>query len=192
MIRRTRGGSMQHATIRSSLALGLALGVAIALTGLSARLAGQSNGSARPSAPLSSFRTPDGVPDLQGTYNIATLTPIERPANMPLVITPQQARQLERTEAARVQRAAEPSPVDRPAPQVGAVGGYNNFWIDRGDRVIVVNGEPRSSLIVDPTNGLIPPQTEEGRRRNTARAGEAVRPTADAPESAVPQGLGAY
>src|SRR5438552_12391556 len=76
-------------------------------------------------------RTPDGHPDLQGTYDIATLTPIERPrnANGKLSLTDKEAAAIERAESKRVEDRAAPSPVDRAAPPVGApVGGYNNFW----------------------------------------------------------------
>src|SRR5262249_44754367 len=44
-------------------------------------------------APLkgSISRTPDGHPDLQGTFDVATLTPLQRPANVSkLVLTPQE------------------------------------------------------------------------------------------------------
>src|SRR5277367_6167142 len=86
-------------------------------------------------------RTPDGHPDLQGTYDIATLTPLERPAGTSLVMTKEDAARLEAQDANRKERAALPSNGDRPAPpkggdgSVGAagnVGGYNNFWIDAG------------------------------------------------------------
>ena len=40
-------------------------------------------------------RMPDGHPDLQGTYDLATLTPVERPAGTPLVMTDEQAAKLE-------------------------------------------------------------------------------------------------
>ncbi len=49
------------------------------------------------------------------------------------------------------------------------MGGYNNFWLEPGDRVAIVNGEWRSSLIVDPPNGKIPALTPEARQRNAAR-----------------------
>jgi hypothetical protein len=38
--------------------------------------------------------------------------------------------------------------MDRPAQQQRRLG--NNFWLEPGDRVAIVNGEWRSSLIVDP------------------------------------------
>src|SRR3954452_14636447 len=40
-------------------------------------------------------RTPDGHPDLQGTYDLATLTPLERTAGSPLVLTDDQAIRLQ-------------------------------------------------------------------------------------------------
>ena len=65
------------------------------------RLIGQapqpSAAAARPSIP----RTADGHPDLQGTYDLATLTPVERPAGMPAVLTNEEARKIERQVEAR-------------------------------------------------------------------------------------------
>ena len=40
-------------------------------------------------------RMPDGHPDLQGTYDLATLTPLERPAGTKLVLTQEEAARLE-------------------------------------------------------------------------------------------------
>src|SRR3954447_5308379 len=86
-------------------------------------------------------RLPDGHPDLQGTYDIASMTPLERAAGTPLVMTKEEAAALERQRAERVQRLALPSNGDRNAPPVGGdgstgaagnVGGYNNFWVDNG------------------------------------------------------------
>ena len=39
----------------------------------------------------------------------------------------------------------------------GATGGYNRFWIDPGNHVMRVNGQPRSSIITTPT-GTAPPR----------------------------------
>src|SRR6185295_15114284 len=84
-------------------------------------------------------RTPDGHPDLQGTYDIATMTPLERAPGTPLVMTKDEAARLEQQRADRVQRLALPSKGERDAPPVGGdgsagaagnVGGYNNFWVD--------------------------------------------------------------
>src|SRR2546421_11865176 len=87
------------------------------------------------------LRTADGHPDLQGTYDIATMTPLERAPATPLVMTKEEAARLERQRAERVQRAALPSRGERDAPPVGGdgssgpagnVGGYNNFWVHNG------------------------------------------------------------
>jgi hypothetical protein len=122
----------------------------------------------------------DGRPDLQGFWTNATITPLERPnAVTSAVLTEAEAARLERQVAARKDRLSEPSDPDRPAPPVGGdgstgaagnVGGYNNFWIDAGERVAVVNGERRSSLIIDPPDGKVPPTTEAARQRFTERA----------------------
>src|SRR5438552_16188445 len=76
-------------------------------------------------------RTPDGHPDFQGNWNLATLTPLERPdAAKDLKLSEDEAAALERAEKDRVQQRAQPSRGDRPAPPVGAnVGGHHNFLI---------------------------------------------------------------
>ena len=124
-------------------------------------------------------RTPDGHPDLQGTWSNGTITPLERPDGAKLVLTKDEAARLEKGLADRTKQLDQPSNPDRPAPPKGGdgstgaagnVGGYNNFWLDPGDRVAVVNGEWRSSLIVDPADGKVPPLTAEARQRSAARA----------------------
>jgi hypothetical protein len=134
---------------------------------------------AKPKSAWTPPRTPDGKPDLQGNWTNATLTPLERPGdNTPLVMSKEEVAQREKGFADRVDRLAQDSDPNRPAPpkggdgSVGAagnVGGYNNFWIDPGDRVAMINGEYRSSLIVDPPNGKLPAQTPEARQRAQTR-----------------------
>src|ERR1700722_13820043 len=46
-------------------------------------------------------RTADGHPDLQGTYDLATMTPFERLPGDPPVLTKEQAETLQKAEAAR-------------------------------------------------------------------------------------------
>jgi hypothetical protein len=140
-------------------------------------------------------RMPDGKPDLQGVYNAATLTPVERPPEFKgrLFLTDAEASRIQGDELTRVETRAQPSSSDRNAPPVGGnVGGYNNFWIDRGDRVLRINGQWRSSLIVDPADGLVPAQTPEARKRNARARGTVVRPTSDAGESTTTEGPGAF
>ena len=134
-------------------------------------------------------RTPDGHPDLQGTYDIASMTPLERAPGTPLVMTKEEAAKLEQQRSDRVQRAALPSKGDRSAPPVGGdgssgaagnVGGYNNFWIDNGTEYYSIDGQKRMSVIVDPPDGRIPAFTPEAQQRAASRV---ARPTSDAQES---------
>src|SRR3989449_4003969 len=142
--------------------------------------------------PYSPPRAPDGHPDLQGTYDLATLTPLERPAGMKAVLTAEEAAKLEKDIAARKDQAAQPISADRSAPPkggdgstgpAGGVGGYNNFWLDPGSSYTTVNGERRTSLIIDPPDGRVPPLTPQARQRAEARI---VRPTSDTTESRDP------
>ncbi len=166
------------------LAVTSVMGIAIAVVSLTpAHLSGQGAG------PYSPPRMADGHPDLQGTYDLATLTPVERPAGAKAVLTDEEAAKLEKGVAARVEAGALPIKGDRPAPprggdgSVGAagnVGGYNTFWLDPGSSYTIVNGERRTSLIVDPPDGRVPALTPAARQRVAALL---AGPTSDATQS---------
>ena len=68
-------------------------------------------------------------------------------------------------------REAPPAGGDGSGGAAGNVGGYNTFWIDRGNDGFMVDGEYRTSIIIDPANGRQPPRTEEWRAAAAARAG---------------------
>jgi len=146
------------------------------------RVAGQT--SAKKAGVAGVPRTPDGHPDLQGTYDLGTLTPLMRPAGTPLVLTDEEATKRETATAERSARANAPIDANRKAPPTGGdgspgpygnVGGYNNFWLDPGTHYTVIDGQRRASLIVDPPDGRIPQLTEQGKQR----AARQVRPTSD-------------
>jgi hypothetical protein len=129
-------------------------------------------------------RMADGHPDLQGTFDLATLTPIERPAGTPLVLTDEAAKKLERDAASRKAYGDTPLNGDRTAPPLGGdgsagpagnVGGYNTFWIDAGSLYTTIDGRKRASILIDPPDGRIPQLTAQARQR-VARN---VRPTSD-------------
>jgi hypothetical protein len=129
-------------------------------------------------------RTPDGKPDLTGMYDIATMTPVERPAGTPLVLTDEQAATLEQQAAATRETLAAPIAADRGAPPLGGdgttgakgnVGGYNNFWIDAGSRFNVVDGRKRASIVIDPPDGRVPAMKPDARQRMMRN----LRPTSD-------------
>lgn len=133
-------------------------------------------------------RTEHGHPDLQGIWTSATLTRLERAAEFGdrLTLTPEEVRKIEGTEADYVANAAKPSDPNRKETagectnfQFGC--GYNNFWIDRGSQVIRIDGEPRSSILIDPPNGRVPPLTAQ--RQAQLREQRQGRGRYDAPET---------
>ena len=123
----------------------------------------------------------DGRPDLSGTYDTATITPLQRPEKYgdKLVLTAQEASALDAAEAARRAEANADSDPNREAPPeggdgnerlgAGSVGGYNLFWVDPGEETTAVAGEYRTSVITSPANGRIPEMTPAGMERLMAR-----------------------
>jgi hypothetical protein len=135
-------------------------------------------------------RTSYGKPDLSGTYDAATLTPLQRPEEFGdnLELTPEKANEIveERKKIVedrnRNRGPAEAAPPKGGAPPIGYddaeretsgagnVGGYNTFWVDPGNSVFTVDGKFRTSIIVDPKNGRMPLPTEEAVEKFAERA----------------------
>ena len=109
-------------------------------------------------------RTSDGRPDLQGNWSNQTMTPINRPQGQEPLLSWDEVAQREGRAASRDQAGAAASDPDRAPLTAGNVGGYNNVYFERGSPVAIVNGEPRSSLLVDPPDGRRPPLTASARR----------------------------
>lgn len=124
------------------------------------------------------LRTPDGHPDLTGNYDANTLTPLERLEKFGnrRSLTDPEAAELLRAQATRNEEADRPSDPNRPAPKAGTLAGsYNDFWKSFGKRVVTIDGEKRSSIVIDPPNGKIPPMTAEGKARDEALGGLGAR-----------------
>jgi hypothetical protein len=106
-------------------------------------------------------RTPDGRPDLQGTWDFAQLTPLERPSEFANKdsVSDEEAEEF-------AQRRIETSNKDRRDGGAAAdvERAYNDFWWDFGTRIA-----KQPSLVVDPPDGRIPPLTTEARERNANR-----------------------
>ncbi|MQA31507.1 MAG: hypothetical protein GEU82_17005 [Luteitalea sp.] len=128
-------------------------------------------------------RTADGQPDLQGVWDFRTITPLERPRALgdKQVLSEEEAARFEAEENRRQNRdLIDPAKGGAVYPAGGVVP-YNEFWYDRGN---TITGSRRTSLIVDPADGRLPPRTPEGERRAAAlaedeRANQAGRPRAD-------------
>ncbi|MDD9895991.1 MAG: hypothetical protein OXU24_09415 [Gammaproteobacteria bacterium] len=106
-------------------------------------------------------RTAYGVPDLQGVWTSASITNLERDPSLSntLIVDMEQARQIEQNAVLNVLTDADnaPSDPDRPPPTDGDTdAGYNAFWIDPGTRLAQIDGQYRTSWIVEPENGQIP------------------------------------
>ena len=144
-------------------------------------------------------RLADGHPDFQGTYDLATVTPFERLPGDPPFLTKEVADAKLKAELARRAEDNKPDRADRPAPPVGgvntqpksffeileragggAVGGYNRFWLNQGTVHTVVDGQIRTSLVVDPADGHVPPYNEAARKRLAALR---ATPTSDQREN---------
>ena len=149
-------------------ALLVAFCVAIALLGPGSSVAAQA--PANTSGDWVVPRTPDGRPDLQGNWSSATITPLQRPEGQDLVLSWEEVEVREGRAAGFLDAVSRPSDPDRGAPRAGGgVGGYNGIYIDRGDKVAKVYGEPRSSLITHPADGRVPELTPAAQARRAER-----------------------
>jgi len=130
-----------------------------------------------PAQPVKSWTAPrltDGHPDLQGTWNYSTLTPMERPrelAEKEFFSEKEAADYEKRSQQTRnVDLNRETTPTAR-----GVINGtvetedlasaYNEFWWDRGSKVVSTR---RTSLVIDPPDGKIPPLTPQAQKRMAA------------------------
>jgi hypothetical protein len=113
-------------------------------------------------------RTPDGQPDLQGFWTNATYTPLERPENVTKALyTPDEA------EAAIKAAIAREGAQTEPGTTADVHYDFSQFGLDRSQSTFA--RDLRTSLIVDPPDGRIPPTTAEGKRRLAERAEAAKR-----------------
>ena len=123
------------------------------------------------------LRTPDGQPDLQGVWSFATITPLERPAELAgkEFFTPKEAADYERQILKRNNMDRRDGPVEDDVRRA-----YNDFWWDRGTRIVKTR---RTSLIIDPPDGKIPPLTAAAKERQKERQNANLGHEFDGPEN---------
>ena len=134
-------------------------------------------------------RTPEGHPDLQGNWSNATITPFQRPEGREPILTWDEVAELEGTAGARAINDSD-RVAAVPGGRVGGSDGqggdlsYNSVYLDRGELVAVINGEPRASLLMNPPDGRRPPLTPAGQRRvEESREFRSQFGTSDTPET---------
>src|SRR6185503_11342372 len=121
-------------------------------------------------------RTPDGQPDLQGFWTNSTYTPLERPDGVTKELyTPEEYAKLVERAAEREGEQTEPGTI------ADVHYDFTQFGLDRSQSAWAK--DLRTSLIVDPPDGKIPPLTTEGKKLAADRA--AARKAMGAPNDAV-------
>lgn len=113
--------------------------------------------------------TTDGRPDFRGVWSNATLTPFERPKELAgkEFFSAQEAAEFTRTMVERSNRDRRGA-----TAQDDVNGAYNEAWFDRGSRIY---SNLRTSIVVDPPDGRVPPLTSGARDAAAARAAVQAR-----------------
>ena len=149
---------MRH-LLRSVLTGSIVAGAILVSTSLGVEGQSAPAPSTRPAKTWTQTKTPWGDPDLQGIWSYATITPLERP-------TGEVGKEFLSDEEVAALNDAEITRADKRNANAAAdvEQAYNAFWWDRG------KSTGRTSLIVDPPDGRLPPLTPEGELRRAAAA----------------------
>ena len=122
-------------------------------------------------------RTPDGHPDLQGSWTNSTLTPLERPAD--LAGRDHFSSQVEADDWAKKQFANITGDRRDGGAQVDIGRSYNEYWRDRGSSTVATL---RTSLIVDPPDGKVPALTPAAQKLQADQSAHQRAHATDGPE----------
>jgi hypothetical protein len=126
-------------------------------------------------------RTPWGDPDLQGVWNDATSTPLERPGGVSAknVLNDEEAVEFQNQLEYNLTRDRRDGGAD-----IDVNRAYNEHWMDA--RRLKITADRRTSLIVDPPDGRIParvPLSPERAKARDARQAANARFNAGMPDS---------
>jgi hypothetical protein len=157
---------MRTRPLESIAALGVVLSVLVFFKPAQVTLAQEGpTASATSPAPAPALRTPWGEPDLQGIWMDESDTPLQRPAKYANqeFFTEAQRAELDKERAALLGRDKR---VER-GTELDVAGAYNAAFMS------IKRTGVRTSLIVDPPNGRIPPLTPEAQK--IAAADRALR-----------------
>ena len=153
-------GRFSHSLITVAFAAAaVSVVVSISITRTSAQSPAASGGASTAAA-ASTLKTPWGEPDLQGIWTDETDTPLQRSpkyANQEF-FTQEQRAELDKERAALLGRDRR---VER-GTELDVAGAYNAQFMS------VKHTGARTSLIVDPPNGRIPPLTPEAQKMAAA------------------------
>ena len=124
-----------------------------------------------------------GVPDFRAVWKHASIIPFERPVALgeKRAYTQDEAMAIEQSEQQRFDADNEPLDPDRPPPEVAdslpPIGNYDLFWRDDAQFIPTIDGEFRTSAIIDPPNGRLPPLQPEmlGRLEEQRRDDQGTR-----------------
>ena len=162
---------MRHRSLASFGVLSIAAAMMMVAT-----VAGQAPAPApaKPAAPAAAKkytapRTPDGQPDLQGYWTNSTYVPLERPDKVTKAYySEQEFAELVKNAAVREAEQTEPGTI------ADVHYDFTQFGLDRSQSAFV-KSDLRTSMIVDPPSGKMPPLSTEGQTRAADRAAERRR-----------------
>lgn len=121
-------------------------------------------------------RTPDGQPDLQGIWDTASMTPLERPKDlgMKAFYTTEEAAAFEKSKKIEANRDRRDG-----GAQADVARAYNEGWFDRGSRL---GRNLRTSRVIDPPDGRFPAFTPEAQKHYDAVHAYLAENPANGPE----------
>jgi hypothetical protein len=135
-------------------------------------------------------RTPDGHPDLQGVWSNNSVTPLQRPKQWAdkKFLTDQELADLKRATAEVIEGGGDAvfgdglvlaalDKIKNPISYDPGTGNYNHFWMVERDVE-----DRRTSLIVDPPTGVLPPITDAARQRQEEQTRQREQSPSDNPE----------